>query len=687
MLRYTGIILFLTCIVCVKAHSNAIANAVVTIIQQLEQEIKYETGSKDTGIIQRHEHVVPIRPTPFRPKRMKIDYTYSETHPTVRINSGLVNGASHPESQAFYSIPYANPPIGPLRFMPPQPVDAFTKALNASVPDYRMCYQMEHCDDDGFCDGVLMTEDCLVLNVNVPTSLDLSDPEQEPTKKLPVMVYIHGGFFFSGSGTDSEIDGRWISQAANAVVVTINYRLGPFGFLLFKENGNLIEANQGFKDQQLALQWVQDNIGKFGGDKDNVMIFGESAGAQSVHYHLISAKSSNLFKRALTESNPAAMAFNTVDQALGVTERVLQAIKCAAGDITCLRSIDPMVLATCTPKVMVRSLLQRELFNGIEPFRPYIDGVDFSDQHMKLFQEGKWNTDKEIIFGTNNEEMIYASALFHGVGLTLSKLLFQAFNNAILGPTNGEIVSNAYIALAGTRPGLDYDYSDILSQELTDLVFACPNRALGRFASVSSTAAKVSGQAPLYLYNSAYPFGGEACIEWNSVDGVCGYAFHSSEIIFVFKSPEGYGVTFTDNDDLASDIFSTYWSRFAVDGNPNSNLRPQLAEVDYWPPYSSENNWNNILIDIPKSVVQTDYREQFCDMLDATGFYINLTGPYQPRSVLSQPVLSQKFQRKISLQDHGLPEPYNGAGSAIYPSFFRVLILPLIYFASQFCAY
>ena len=84
-----------------------------------------------------------------------------------------------------------------------------------------------------------------------------------------------------------------------------------------------------------------------------------------------------------------------------------------------------MVLAVCTPKVMVRSLLQRELFNGIEPFRPYIDGVDFSDQHMKLFQEGKWNTDKEVIFGTNNEEMIYASALVHGVGLTLSKILFQ----------------------------------------------------------------------------------------------------------------------------------------------------------------------------------------------------------------------------------------------------------------------
>ncbi|XP_078481574.1 uncharacterized protein LOC144742633 [Ciona intestinalis] len=114
----------------------------------------------------------------------------------------------------------------------------------------------------------------------------------------------------------------------------------------------------------------------------------------------------------------------------------------------------------------------------------------------------------------------------------------------------------------------------------------------------------------------------------NDLGAVCGYAYHSSEIVLVFKSPQGYNITFTDNDTLASDIFTSYMSGLAMCGSPSkgcSNLQLDAA-VD-WPPYSIENNWDNILIDVPHSEVQSNYREDFCDMWDATGFYVNITVP------------------------------------------------------------
>nr|XP_009857808.1 acylcarnitine hydrolase-like [Ciona intestinalis] len=335
-MNHLALLCILIHLVGVNCYRDPITNAFVTLIQQLDDEMKNQESYDELGLVQRRQHTQPIYPETYEEKQPDLSYApISDTFPQVKVGNKLIIGSTLAESHAFYSIPYAKPPTGDLRFMPPVAIDNLTETLNASLPDFRMCYQIKNCDD-GDCNEFLMTEDCLVLNINVPSSIDLSDPEREPEgDKIPVMFYIHGGFFFEGRGTTPKTDGRWLSEAAKSIVVTINYRVGPLGFLLFEENGQLIEGNQGFKDQQLALKWVYENIGKFGGDSQRIMIFGESSGAQSVEYHLLARNSESYFLSAITESNPAVFPFQTVEKSLGVTDRVLEVINCT--DIACLR--------------------------------------------------------------------------------------------------------------------------------------------------------------------------------------------------------------------------------------------------------------------------------------------------------------------------------------------------------------
>lgn len=148
----------------------------------------------------------------------------------------------------FYSIPYAAPPVGPLRYQPPQPIQPSAIPINASVSSQVACYQVAKNCSEGYCFSNVK-EDCLVLDIHVPLTADLSN------SNLPVMVWIPGGSFLRGSGTSPEDDGRWLSNATNSVVVSMNYRVG----------------NQGIKDQQMALEWIQDNIRNFGGDTNQVL--------------------------------------------------------------------------------------------------------------------------------------------------------------------------------------------------------------------------------------------------------------------------------------------------------------------------------------------------------------------------------------------------------------------------------
>jgi para-nitrobenzyl esterase len=209
----------------------------------------------------------------------------------VQTAAGAVRGASADDHLLFAGIPYAAPPVGPLRWRAPQPPIPWQGVRDASKFGAR-CVQDTTSDPDF---GRSISEDCLTLNVWAPSS--------RAAERLPVMVWIHGGAFVNGSG--DIYDARRMVSRGDIIVVTVNYRLGALGFLAHPalgDNGDV--GNYGLADQQAALRWVRDNIANFGGDPSKVTIAGESAGAMSVCDHLVAPGSAGLFRAAVIQSGP-----------------------------------------------------------------------------------------------------------------------------------------------------------------------------------------------------------------------------------------------------------------------------------------------------------------------------------------------------------------------------------------------
>ncbi|XP_063531891.1 juvenile hormone esterase-like isoform X1 [Cydia strobilella] len=215
-----------------------------------------------------------------------------KNEPIVTVKQGRLQGAvaTLHDGSSYYSfkgIPYAQPPVGPLRFRAPQPPQPWQGILNAT--EHRdVCIQVNLMAHSNTAEG---SEDCLFLNVY--------SKSLQPSAKIPVMVFIHGGAYLSGSGNDDMYGPNFLLQH-NVVLVTLNYRLEVLGFLSLDTPE--VPGNAGMKDQVAAMKWVKDNIAQFGGDPDNITLFGESAGASSVIYHMLSPMSQGLFHKAITQS-------------------------------------------------------------------------------------------------------------------------------------------------------------------------------------------------------------------------------------------------------------------------------------------------------------------------------------------------------------------------------------------------
>ena len=220
------------------------------------------------------------------------------SHPRVTIETGTVEGVVDSSTRVivFRGIPYAAPPVGRLRWRPPQPTKPWRGVRGARQLGHNCIQHQPYGDIDPFTAGI--SEDCLYLNVWT-SSLD------KRASRLPVMVWIHGGGFWAGFGGEERHNGARLAQKG-AVVVTLNYRLGAFGFLAHPafaaESPHHAAGNYGLLDQIAALQWVKRNIARFGGDPSRVTIFGESAGGMSVGSLIVSPLAKGLFQRAILES-------------------------------------------------------------------------------------------------------------------------------------------------------------------------------------------------------------------------------------------------------------------------------------------------------------------------------------------------------------------------------------------------
>ncbi|HKT01317.1 MAG TPA: carboxylesterase family protein [Rugosimonospora sp.] len=261
--------------------------------------------------------------------------------PLVRIQTGLLRGTTKPGVDSFLGIPYAQPPVGSLRWRPPQPVRPWRGERAATAYGSR-------------CAALVSTngprsesEDCLFINVQRPTGT-------RPGARLPVLFWIHGGSLMNGSS--SQHDGTLIVQNTGVIVVTMNYRLGVFGFLahpaLSAEAGQ--SGDYALLDQQAALRWVRQNIEAFGGDPRRVTVGGESAGAQSVCMHLVAPGSRGLFSRAIVESGSCTSWPIADAQIAGVAFAHVLGCTNDAQAAACLRGKTPAQLLDATPQPPVR---------------------------------------------------------------------------------------------------------------------------------------------------------------------------------------------------------------------------------------------------------------------------------------------------------------------------------------------
>jgi para-nitrobenzyl esterase len=299
----------------------------------------------------------------------------SETRPQVRVRAGVLRGVTEasPQIAAYKGIPYAKPPIGDLRWRPPVPAPAWDGARDASEFG-SACLQPPAQPASVYYGGMASaSEDCLTLNVWTPAR----------ARKLPVMVWIHGGSLVGGSSSERMYDGVKIAQQG-VVFVSINYRLGLLGYLahpaLSAESTQRLSGNYGLLDQIEALRWVHDNIAAFGGDPTQVTIAGESAGGLSVIALLTSPLARDLFARAIVQSGymPSYRALREETLGLASAESAGTALATAAhvsNDAAALRAADLV------------ALFQAGLATGWQP-EPVIDGVALKRQFAEVFARG-----------------------------------------------------------------------------------------------------------------------------------------------------------------------------------------------------------------------------------------------------------------------------------------------------------
>lgn len=455
----------------------------------------------------------------------------------VRVDTGALRGVVAPDHRLFAGIPYAAPPVGPLRWRPPAPPAAWPGERPATKPGLR-CIQSPGGDLEM---GRHSDEDCLTLNVwTPPVSAD----------KRPVMVWIHGGAFVNGSG--DLYDARWLASRGDIVVVTVNYRLGTFGFLAHPALGAGGDVgNYGLADQQAALRWVRDNIDQFGGDPDKVTLAGESAGGMSVCDHLVAPNSAGLFRAAIIQSAPCQ-----VQADLPTAQR--RSLDYAAG-VGCP---DPATAAACLRALPTDKLRKPVWFVGIgadDLTGPVTGTTALPTPPLRAFADGA-PARVPVLIGSNREEFTLFVAMRYlqqGDRYTAEqypKLLADTFGRDA--------------AAVGARYPLDrYDsVASAYAAAVTDGAFACVTDRM---------AADLAGDQPVYAYefNDRQAPAPETL---RTVPFPVG-ASHSLELRYLFDV--GGTAPLSPPQQTLSDQMIDYWSAFVATGDPASPNAPQ------WPKY------------------------------------------------------------------------------------------------------
>jgi para-nitrobenzyl esterase len=499
----------------------------------------------------------------------------------VKTDAGVLEGAAAPEAgvRAYKGVPFAAPPVGDLRWRAPRPVAPW-KGVRKATEFGPRCMQAPIFGDMVFRDT--MSEDCLYLNVWTPAKTE--------KERLPVMVWVHGGGFQAGSGSEPRQDGGRLATKG-VVVVDVNYRLGVFGFLahpeLTKESEHHASGNYGMLDQVAALEWVRKNIAAFGGDPKNVTIFGESAGSFAVSALMASPLSRDLFQKAIGESG--AM-FNSgrqalAQQSLAETEKMGAAFATSAG-ATSLAALR----AKSAEDVLAAATKQQPWFS------PNVDGYFLPRDVPSIYAEGK-QSHVPLLAGWNADEV--RSSVTLGKPPTAASYAEQVRAN--FGP-DAEAVLKAYPATTD-------------AEALESAAALASDGFIGYVTWKWIEAHGATGRQPIYRFSfdQAPPIPAGTMVNGREVTAKDVGARHAGEIEYVFgaldSSPK---VPWTAEDRKLSDVMMTYWTNFAKTGDPNG------AGLAKWPAYDKQGGFQVMHLDGDAVGASPDAHRNRYEAIDAS---------------------------------------------------------------------
>ncbi|XP_069688902.1 esterase E4-like [Periplaneta americana] len=504
--------------------------------------------------------------------------------PKVDVEQGVLRGVRSitrkgREIVSFLGVPYAAPPVGKLRFRAPRPPDSWLGTRDATQ-DAPACLQPTS-------DGADVTgqEDCLYLDVHTPKL-----PEEDDTL-LPVMVWIHGGAYISGSGS-SELYKPTYLLDHNVVLVTLNYRLGPLGFL--STGDKILPGNYGLKDQVTALVWVRNNIEEFGGDSESITIFGNSAGSISVHYHMLSPMSRGLFHRAISQSG-TAFSPHTLIPIEVLRRRALKVgslVGCPSRPVTRLAEC----LRTRNASVITRTLSEFQMWANIPStiFPPVVESTGVT-QFMP-------DTPFNLVKARRAANIPWLAGIAAHDGCVVSQCIYsdptdimqldKHFDSLVMktnymsGQGNFSYMTDVIRKFYFGDSHIDQDAINNVANMYTDSYFLYPLNL-----SVNLHVAAGNKNVYMYYFNYAGSFNHSmVCGKTVHNYGMC----HGDDMLYLFPGNSmSPNLTGTIEDHRMIDIVTTLWTNFARTGNPTDSVS-DLIPVSWAPVTMSTGNYLEI---------------------------------------------------------------------------------------------
>ncbi|XP_039190613.1 neuroligin-4, X-linked isoform X1 [Crotalus tigris] len=529
---------------------------------------------------------------------LAIRFTFIEgqaQYPVVITNYGKIRGVRTPlpneilgPVEQYLGVPYASPPTGERRFQPPEPPSSWTGIRNATQ-FAAVCPQ--YLDERSLLNDMLpvwftanldtvmtyvqdQNEDCLYLNIYIPTENDIHDQNS----KKPVMIYIHGGSYMEGTG--NIVDGSILASYGNVIVVTINYRLGVLGFL--STGDQAAKGNYGLLDQIQALRWIEENIGSFGGDPKRVTIFGSGAGASCVSLLTLSHYSEGLFQKAIIQSGTALSSWAVNYQPAKYTAILAEKVGC--------NTLDTTDLVECFRNKNYKELIQQTITPAIYhiAFGPVIDGDVIPDDPQILMEQGEF-LNYDIMLGVNQGEGLkfVDGIVDNEEGISPNDFDFSISN----------FVDNLYGYPEGKdtlRETIKFMYTDWADKEnpetrrktlvalFTDHQWVAP--------AVATADLHAQYGSPTYFYAFYHHCQSEMKPTWAD-------SAHGDEVPYVFGIPmigptELFNCNFSKNDVMLSAVVMTYWTNFAKTGDPNQPVPQDTKFIHTKPNRFEEVAWS-----------------------------------------------------------------------------------------------